>query len=70
MPYSIFAIGESNLSISGGAQLDGVTQGSGAHLAPNPPDAPITITINTPVWEEIFIDDDDDNFEDLSLIHI
>ncbi len=63
--YDIYALGESNLTISGGAQLDGVTQGDGSHLVPPPPAAPITITINTPNWQAISINDSDDpNFQD------
>ena len=62
--YDIYALGESNISLSGGAILDGVTQGDGSHLVPDPPTPPITITIDTPNWEAVSIDDDDPNFQD------
>lgn len=63
--YNIYVLGESNLSISGGQQLDGVTQGDGSHLTPPPPAPPITITINTPSWEPVSINDTtDSDFED------
>lgn len=49
--YDIWALGESNLSISGGLSLDGITQGDGSHLVGQ------TITINTANYEQIFIRD-------------
>lgn len=56
--YSIFALGESQISISGGGQLDGVNQGNGSHLDG------LQITLNAPAWEEIQITDNDPDFED------
>ncbi len=58
--YSIFVLDESQISISGGKQLDGVTQGDGSHLTGE------TITLNSNAWNEIQISDDDDDtdFED------
>lgn len=56
--YSIFTLGESQLTISGGAQLDGVTQGDGSHLVGQ------SITLNTDAWTEVQITDNDGNFQD------
>ena len=58
--YSVWALGESNLSISGGGQLDGVTQGDGSHLVG------LTITIDTTNFEELEVRDpgSDTNFDD------
>lgn len=56
--YSIFALGESQMTISGGEQLDGISQGDGSHLVGQ------TITLNAPAWEEMRIRDDDDDFRD------
>lgn len=57
--YTIYALGESNISITPSGQLDGVTQGTGEHLDN------LFITINTPNWEAISINDtDDDDFGD------
>jgi len=56
--YSIFVLGESQMTISGGEQLDGVNQGSGVHMQGQ------TITLDSNAWEEIQITDDDANFQD------
>ncbi|WP_050929996.1 Hint domain-containing protein [Aestuariivita boseongensis] len=58
--YSIWSLGESQLTISGGAQLDGVTQGDGSHLVGQ------TITMNSYNFEEILVRDrrSDINFDD------
>lgn len=56
--FSIFMLGESQISISGGAQLDGVTQGDGSHLVGQ------TITLNSNAWNEVNIRDNDRNFSD------
>lgn len=64
--YSIFALAESALTISNGAQLSGFSQGDGSHLLGQ------TITIDSPAWEEVFLADGgtapngspDDNFAD------
>ena len=56
--YNIYALGESQLTISDGGQLDGVTQGDGSHLDG------LTITLNSGTWTPITITDDDPNFQD------
>ncbi|MEQ9694056.1 Hint domain-containing protein [Shimia sp. SDUM112013] len=58
--YSFWALGESYISVSGGEQLDGVTQGDGSHLVGE------TITLNDNAWEQIFVSDggSDINFDD------
>jgi Hint domain len=55
---SVWMLEESNITISGGAILDGITQGDGSHLVGN------TITLNAPLWKETFINDGDANFDD------
>lgn len=67
MPYSIFMLPQSLITVTGensGSGLDGVSGGNGAHLAPlgGNPGATITLTAND--WLEIQLDDDDDNFQD------
>lgn len=56
--YSIFALGESQITVSDGGQLDGVTQGDGSHLEG------ASITLNSSAWEEVRINDNDPNFQD------
>ncbi|WP_425043485.1 Hint domain-containing protein [Primorskyibacter sp. S87] len=56
--YSIFVLGESQMTISGDAILDGVTQGDGSHLIGE------TITLNSGAWGEVQITDDDTDFRD------
>ena len=56
--YSIFVLGESQLSISGGGQLDGITQGDGSHLVGK------TITLNSASFDEMKLADDDTDFRD------
>lgn len=56
--YSIFALEESQLTVSGGGQLDGVTQGDGSHLVG------LEITLNANAWTEVAISDDDTDFRD------
>lgn len=56
--YSIYVLGESQISISGGEQLDGVNQGDGSHLDG------LFITLNTGNWLEVEIADNDPDFED------
>lgn len=56
--YDIYVLDENDITISGGAQLDGVTQGDGSHLAGQ------TITLNTNGWQPVAIRDDDANFQD------
>lgn len=56
--YDIYVLGESDITISGGGQLDGVTQGDGSHLSGR------TITLNSNGWVPIAISDNDDDFDD------
>ena len=56
--YDIYALGENSITVSGGGQLDGVSQGDGSHLPG------LTITIDTPDWQQIAITDNDPDFED------
>jgi hypothetical protein len=56
--YDIWVLGESQVTISGGGQLDGVTQGDGSHLVGR------TITLNTRNWSAVAVTDNDSNFED------
>ncbi|MEF3048916.1 Hint domain-containing protein [Pseudotabrizicola sp. L79] len=55
---SIWMLGESHITVSGGATLDGITQGDGSHLVGR------TITLTSPSWQETLIDDNDANFDD------
>ncbi|MBW4707120.1 Hint domain-containing protein [Roseobacter sp. YSTF-M11] len=56
--YDIYVLGESALTISGGEQLDGVSQGDGSHLDG------LTITLNSGAWQPVSIEDDDLDFRD------
>lgn len=56
--YDIYVLAESQMTISDGGQLDGVSQGSGVHLNGR------TITLNSDAWAPISITDDDLNFQD------
>ncbi|PPB80720.1 Hint domain-containing protein [Albidovulum inexpectatum] len=56
--YNLWILGESNISVSGGKTLDGITQGDGSHLVGE------TITLNAPNWEKVQISDDDPVFAD------
>lgn len=56
--YDIFVLDESDITISGGAVLDGVTQGNGSHLNG------AQITLNNNDWTAISITDNDPNFQD------
>ena len=61
MAYTIWAIAESSLTItgtSGGNGLDGVTQGDGSHLVG------ATIVWSGGGWEPISVADNDSNFDD------
>jgi len=55
---TIYALGENQITVSGGGQLSGENQGDGSHLDN------LTITLNSNAWEAILIDDDDANFAD------
>lgn len=58
--YSVWALGASQISISGGGRLDGVTQGDGSHLIGR------TLTLNSFAFEELRISDggSDISFDD------
>ena len=58
--YSIWILGASNITVSGGEQLSGFTQGDGSHLVGE------TIRLENNSWEEVFISDNgsDANFDD------
>ncbi|MBV0912431.1 Hint domain-containing protein [Anianabacter salinae] len=56
--YDIWVLGEANVTISGGGQLDGVSQGSGVHLAGR------TITLNNRDWAPVAVTDNDTSFQD------
>lgn len=58
--YSVWILEESNITVSGGQTLDGITQGDGTHLLGE------TITLNSNNWLEIAIRDRrrDTNFDD------
>jgi hypothetical protein len=59
MPVSsLWMLEKSNITVSGGGSLDGISQGSGVHLVGR------TITLNTPAWKETFVNDNDANFDD------
>lgn len=61
MPVNtIYALGDSQISISGGGQLSGLTQGDGSHLQD------LFITLNSNAWEAIDVFDStgDTNFAD------
>jgi len=56
--YTTYALGESQISVSGGEQLSGITQGDGSHLVGE------TITLNSNAWDAVDIDDSDSTFDD------
>lgn len=56
--YSVWILEESNISISNGVVLDGVTQGDAAHLLGE------TITLLNSNWKEVLIDDSEAYFAD------
>ena len=67
MTFSIYMLPEGLITVTGtngGNGLDGVNQGSGVHLAPTMTAPGATITLNSNAWQEIQIDDNDDNFGD------
>lgn len=61
---TIYVLEESNITISGGAQLSGVSQGDGSHFYD--PVNPITITLDNTDWLAVNITeaDGDTNFDD------
>lgn len=58
MAYDIYVLDESDITISGGEQLDGVNQGDGSHLEG------LTITLNTNEWYAVSVSDNDTEFDD------
>lgn len=56
--YTIYQLDESDITISGGVGLDGVTQGDGSHLVGE------TITLNSNNWFGVNISDNDSDFAD------
>lgn len=56
--YDLYILPESQMTISGGEQLDGVTQGDGSHLVGE------TITLNSNSWQSVAITDNNNNFSD------
>lgn len=53
-----YALGASQILVSGGKQLSGFTQGSGVHLVGE------TIILQSNAWEAVSIDDSDNSFDD------
>lgn len=60
MSYNLWILEKSNISVSGGVSLDGLTQGDGSHLVGQ------TITLNNRNWLELNIADNegDNDFDD------
>ncbi|HKL70907.1 Hint domain-containing protein [Salibaculum sp.] len=56
--YQIYTLDKSEVSVSGGESLDGVTQGDGSHLEGE------TITLDSNNWQAIDISDNDSSFGD------
>ncbi len=56
--FTTYALGESHISVSGGEQLSGFTQGDGSHLVGE------TITLNANAWEAVSILDSESDFDD------
>lgn len=56
--FTVYTLGASQISISGGAVLSGFSQGDGSHLMGE------TITLNSNAWEQVSVFDDDANFND------
>lgn len=55
---TVYALGSDQMTISGGGQLSGVTQGDGTHMDG------LTITLNNNGWEAIAVLDTEDSFDD------
>lgn len=58
MPYDLYVLSETDVTVSGGVTLDGVTQGDGTHLLGQ------TLTFNAPNWSPVSINDNDTDFGD------
>jgi hypothetical protein len=56
--YTVWMLEKSNITVSGGGTLDGVTQGDGSHLVGR------SITLNSNAFVQTSIEDDDTSFED------
>lgn len=56
--YTIWMLEASNISVSGGKSLSGITQGDGSHLVGE------TIRLENNAWLETFITDNDTTFDD------
>lgn len=56
--YQTYALGGSQISVSGGQQLSGFGQGDGTHLVGE------TITLNSNSWEAVNIADSESSFDD------
>ena len=56
--YTTYALGVSQISVSSGEQLSGITQGDGSHLVGE------TITLDSDAWEAVAIDDSEGHFDD------
>ncbi|SHJ03661.1 Hint domain-containing protein [Shimia gijangensis] len=55
---TLYALGENQMTVSGGGQLSGITGGDGSHLAG------LTITLNNNNWEAMAVLDTEDSFDD------
>ena len=55
---TIYALGKSNISVSGGGSLSGISQGDGSHMLGR------TITLDNNSWEAISVNDTDPGFGD------
>lgn len=56
--FDFWALGEASVTVSGGGQLDGVTQGDGSHLLG------LSITLTSNNWENIDVKGNNTNFDD------
>ncbi|MGB3409469.1 MAG: Hint domain-containing protein, partial [Jannaschia sp.] len=55
---TLYTLEASQISVSGGGSLSGITQGDGSHLVGR------TLTLNSNLWKTVQVFDDDANFED------
>ncbi|PKP83786.1 MAG: hypothetical protein CVT80_11930, partial [Alphaproteobacteria bacterium HGW-Alphaproteobacteria-2] len=58
MAFSVWMLEASNITVSGGKSLSGITQGDGSHLLGE------TIRLDNNNWLQTFIQDNDPNFDD------
>ncbi|MCR8723747.1 Hint domain-containing protein [Frigidibacter sp. ROC022] len=56
--FTVYVLGAANVSVSGGSQLSGFTQGDGSHLVGR------SITLDAPAWQPVEISDNDGFFAD------